>query len=49
MQLKKHQSKIITVTHGKILSNSIILKKKSKTLAKYVSIVISDIMIFHFL
>ena len=42
LQLKKPQSKIITVTHGKIFDVAIDLRKNSKTFGKYVSIVISD-------
>ena len=48
MQLKKPQSKIITVTHGKIFDVAVDLRKNSKTFGKYVSIVISDTDDFSF-
>ena len=48
LQLKKPQSKIITVTHGKIFDVAIDLRKNSKTFGKYVSIVISDTDNFSF-
>ena len=48
LQLKKPQSKIITVTHGKIFDVAVDLRKNSKTFGKYVSIVISDTDDFSF-
>tara|TARA_B100000287_G_C20260765_1_gene633901 strand:- start:58 stop:582 length:525 start_codon:yes stop_codon:yes gene_type:complete len=41
LQLKKPQSKIITVTYGKILDVAVDLRKNSRTFGQYVSIVIS--------
>ena len=48
IQLKKSQSKIITVTHGKIFDVAVDLRKKSKTFGKYVSLIISDKSDFSF-
>ena len=48
IQLKKSQSKIITVTHGKIFDVAVDLRKKSKTFGKYVSLFISDKSDFSF-
>ena len=41
-QSKYSQSKLITVTHGKILDVAVDLRKKSKTFGKYFSIEISQ-------
>ena len=48
LQLKNSQSKIITVTHGKIFDVAVDLRKNSKTFGKYVSLVISDKSDFSF-
>ena len=48
VQLKNSQSKIITVTHGKIFDVAVDLRKNSKTFGKYVSLVISDKSDFSF-
>ena len=48
IQSKKSQSKIITVTHGKIFDVAVDLRKNSKTFGKYVSIIISDKSNFSF-
>ena len=37
LQSKKSQSKIITVTHGKIFDVAVDLRKNSRTFGKYVS------------
>ena len=42
IQTKKHQAKIITVTHGKIFDVAVDLRKNSKNFGKYVSVTISD-------
>ena len=49
IQTKNAQTKIITVTHGKILDVAVDLRKSSKTFGKYVSIIISDKSDFSFL
>ena len=48
IQTKKLQSKIITVTHGKIFDVAVDLRKNSKTFGKYVSVIISDKSDFSF-
>ena len=48
LQLKNSQSKVITVTHGKIFDVAVDLRKNSKTFGKYVSLVISDKSDFSF-
>lgn len=48
IQTKKLQSKIITVTHGKIFDVAVDLRKNSKTFGKYVSVIISDKSNFSF-
>ena len=48
IQTKKSQSKIITVTHGKIFDVAVDLRKNSKTFGKYVSLIISDKSDFSF-
>ena len=48
LQLKNSQSKIITVTHGKIFDVAVDLRKNSKTFGKYISLVISDKSDFSF-
>ena len=48
LQIKKPQSKIITVTNGKILDVAVDLRKNSKTFGKYVSIIISHTDNFSF-
>tara|TARA_B100001996_G_C18268475_1_gene442104 strand:- start:11 stop:538 length:528 start_codon:yes stop_codon:yes gene_type:complete len=48
IQLKNPQSKIITVTHGKIFDVVVDLRKNSKTFGKYFSIIISDKSDFSF-
>jgi dTDP-4-dehydrorhamnose 3,5-epimerase len=42
IQTKKPQSKIITVTYGKIFDVAVDLRQNSRTFGKYVSIIISD-------
>ncbi len=42
LQLKKTQSKIITVANGKIFDVAVDLRKNSKTFGKHISIIISD-------
>ena len=49
IQTQNAQTKIITVTHGKILDVAVDLRKSSKTFGKYVSIIISDKSDFSFL
>ena len=41
LQLQKPQSKIITVTHGKIFDVAVDLRKNSNTFGKHISIIIS--------
>ena len=48
LQLKKSQSKIITVTYGKILDVAVDLRKNSKTFGRHVSIEISHTDDFSF-
>ena len=48
IQTKNSQSKIITVTHGKIFDVAVDLRKNSKTFGKYVSVIISDKSDFSF-
>ena len=48
IQTKKSQSKIITVTYGKIFDVAVDLRKNSKTFGKYVSVVMSDKSDFSF-
>ena len=48
IQTKYSQSKIITVTFGKIFDVAVDLRKNSKTFGKYVSIIISDKSNFSF-
>ena len=48
IQLKKSQSKIITVTQGKIFDVAVDLRKNSKTFGKHVGIVMSDKSDFSF-
>ena len=42
LQLKKPQSKIITVTHGKIFDVAIDLRKNSRTFGKHYKIILSE-------
>jgi dTDP-4-dehydrorhamnose 3,5-epimerase len=42
IQVKKTQSKIITVTHGKIYDVAVDLRKNSRTFGKYIGLTISD-------
>ena len=48
IQTNKTQSKIITVTHGKIFDVAVDLRRNSKTFGKYVSVVMSDKSNFSF-
>jgi len=48
LQSKKSQSKIITVTHGKIFDVAVDLRKNSRTFGKYVSVILSDKSDFSF-
>ena len=48
LQLKRSQSKIITVTYGKILDVAVDLRKNSKTFGQHVSIEISHTDNFSF-
>ena len=48
IQLRNPQSKIITVTYGKIFDVAVDLRKNSKTFGKYVSLIISDKSDFSF-
>ena len=48
IQLNKPQSKIITVTHGKIFDVAVDLRKNSKTFGKYIALIISDNSDFSF-
>lgn len=48
LQIKKPQSKIITVTYGKILDVAVDLRKNSKTFGQHVSIIISHTDDFSF-
>lgn len=48
IQLNRPQSKIITVTHGKIFDVAVDLRRNSKTFGKYVAIIISDNSDFSF-
>ena len=48
IQTTASQSKIITVTYGKIFDVAVDLRKRSKTFGKYVSLIISDMSDFSF-
>ena len=48
IQTDKSQTKIITVTHGKIFDVAVDLRKNSKTFGKYVSLIISENSDFSF-
>ena len=48
LQIKKPQSKIITVTYGKILDVAVDLRKNSRTFGQHVSIIISHTDDFSF-
>ena len=48
IQTHKSQTKIITVTHGKIFDVAVDLRKNSKTFGKYVSLIISENSDFSF-